>query len=569
MRAGLFLAYWPWFSPEEQVELAVLADELGLDSVWVSEAWGQDAVSVLGLLAGKTERVALGSGLMQIPARQPAATAMAAATLDVLSGGRFRLGLGVSGPQVVRGLVRRARSRARSRRTREYVEIVRTRARPRGPLEHDGRGVRRCRCRTGSASRSSCWPGRSRSGSRSTSAPIGPKAVEQVGEIADGWLPFMLDPGEPDVLLEPLRPRAREGRAARCEDIDIAPVVPVPSHEDLDAARDAVAAVAGLLPRRDGRARRRTSTSSSPSATGHGDGGARGARSRCSAATAWAPRRRSRDELIDAMAHRHHARGPRRPAGRLRGAPASTTLVAVPCGRPRRRSCGARRRRSRRARCLSAGRAPASGIPGSELRRARSRSAHYAARAARRLRELRARAGLRRGVRLQAGRAQGVVRAARRARRAAVLDVARGLRRARAGAGRSPTARRSSSPGGCDYYPGLAHLLAVVLLRGRATCASPARATCSPSSTRLRRRAARRGPVRAAEARCRARRCRAASASSPARAARRATTCSPGLRRRGWAGRLVWAFAPVQDRHAAPRDHARAAGPRGAARRSR
>ena len=61
VRAGLFLAYWPWFTPQEQVELAVLADELGLDSVWISEAWGQDAVSVLGLLAGKTERVALGS----------------------------------------------------------------------------------------------------------------------------------------------------------------------------------------------------------------------------------------------------------------------------------------------------------------------------------------------------------------------------------------------------------------------------------------------------------------------------------------------------------------------------
>src|SRR3954465_8606592 len=121
MRAGLFLAYWPWFSPEEQVELAVLADELGLDSVWISEAWGQDAVSVLGLLAGRTERVALGSGLLQIPARRPAATALAAAPRDVLSGGprrprpggavaaatlavlsvgRVRLGLGVSGPQV-------------------------------------------------------------------------------------------------------------------------------------------------------------------------------------------------------------------------------------------------------------------------------------------------------------------------------------------------------------------------------------------------------------------------------------------------------------------------------------
>jgi alkanesulfonate monooxygenase SsuD/methylene tetrahydromethanopterin reductase-like flavin-dependent oxidoreductase (luciferase family) len=124
MRVGLFLAYWPWFSPEEQVELAVLGDELGLDSVWISEAWGQDAVSVLGLLTGKTERIALGSGLMQIPARAPAATAMAAASLDVLSGGRFRLGLGVSGPQVSEGWygVPFARPLAR---TREYVEIVR------------------------------------------------------------------------------------------------------------------------------------------------------------------------------------------------------------------------------------------------------------------------------------------------------------------------------------------------------------------------------------------------------------------------------------------------------------
>src|SRR5690606_26042757 len=100
MRIGVFLGYWPWFDPAEQVELAQLADRLGLDSVWIAEAWGQDAVSVLGLLAGKTTRIGLGSGVMQIPARKPTATAMAAASLDVISGGRFRLGLGLSGPQV-------------------------------------------------------------------------------------------------------------------------------------------------------------------------------------------------------------------------------------------------------------------------------------------------------------------------------------------------------------------------------------------------------------------------------------------------------------------------------------
>src|SRR3954449_8632296 len=124
MRAGLFLAYWPWFSPQEQVDLAELADELGMDSVWISEAWGQDAVSVLGLLSGKTERVALGSGLMQTPARKPTATAMAAATLDVLSEGRFRLGLGLSGPQVSEGWYGVPFVRNLGR-TREYVDTVR------------------------------------------------------------------------------------------------------------------------------------------------------------------------------------------------------------------------------------------------------------------------------------------------------------------------------------------------------------------------------------------------------------------------------------------------------------
>jgi F420-dependent oxidoreductase-like protein len=235
MRIGLFLAYWPWFSPEEQVELAVLADELGLDSVWISEAWGQDAVSVLGLLAGKTERVALGSGLMQIPARQPAATAMAAASLDVLSGGRFRLGLGVSGPQVSEGWYG-VPFRRPLRRTREYVEIVRKVLAREAPLEHageewtlplpDGLGKPLKLLARPVQDRIPIYLG-----------AIGPKAIEQVGEIADGWLPFLLNPSDPDVLLDPLRAGAeRAGRSL--EDIDIAPVVPVSIHEDVEEARN-------------------------------------------------------------------------------------------------------------------------------------------------------------------------------------------------------------------------------------------------------------------------------------------------------------------------------------------
>ena len=240
MRIGIFLAYWPWYTPQEQVELAVLADELGLDSVWISEAWGQDAVSVLGLLAGRTERVALGSGLMQIPARQPAATAMAAVSLDVLSGGRFRLGLGVSGPQVSEGWYGVPFRRPLAR-TREYVEIVRKIVAREAPLEHAG----------------SEWvlPLPEERGGSGLGRPlkllarpvqeripiylgaIAPRSVEQVGEIADGWLPFMLNPSEPDALLGPLRAGlARAGRSA--QDVDVAPVVPVAIHDDVDQARD-------------------------------------------------------------------------------------------------------------------------------------------------------------------------------------------------------------------------------------------------------------------------------------------------------------------------------------------
>jgi len=233
MRIGLFLAYWPWFTLDEQVELARLADELGLDSVWVSEAWGQDAVSVLGLLAGQTERIALGSGLMQIPARQPAATAMAAATLDAISGGRFRLGLGVSGPQVSEGWYGVPFARP-LRRTREYVEIVRRALAREDPLEFAGDE----------------WtlpvPGGLGRPLKLLARPVqdripiylgavGPKAIEQTGAIADGWLPFMLAPDQLELL-----GRGAQSAGRDLGDIDVAPAVPVAVADDVDAARDMV-----------------------------------------------------------------------------------------------------------------------------------------------------------------------------------------------------------------------------------------------------------------------------------------------------------------------------------------
>lgn len=226
MRVGVFLAYWPWFEPAEQVELAVLADELGLDSLWVAEAWGQDAVSVLGLLAGKTSRIGLGSGLMQIPARKPTATAMAAASLDVISGGRFRLGLGLSGPQVSEGWYGVPFGRGLSR-TREYVDVVRralNRERIELPLEsdpaHPATGL-------GKPLKLLIRPVQER-------LPIylgatGPKSIALTAEIADGWLPFAVDKA---MLGEIEPPRDRP--------FDVAACVPVAVDEDLAAARDAV-----------------------------------------------------------------------------------------------------------------------------------------------------------------------------------------------------------------------------------------------------------------------------------------------------------------------------------------
>ena len=171
---------------------------------------------------------------MQIPARKPTATAMAAATLDVLSDGRFRLGLGLSGPQVSEGWYGEPFTHG-LRRTREYVDVVRrVLAREKVALDmpegEQGLGL-------GKPLKLLAKP---------VQDPIpvylgaiGPKAVKQTGAIADGWLPFLLDPTEPEVLMDPLREGLAEaGRSL--EDFDVAPVVPFAVHEDLDEARNLV-----------------------------------------------------------------------------------------------------------------------------------------------------------------------------------------------------------------------------------------------------------------------------------------------------------------------------------------
>src|SRR5215216_2327199 len=134
----------------EQLELAREAERLGYDSVWAAEAYGSDAASVLGWLAAQTATINLGSAVLQIPARSPAMTAMTAATLDQLSGGRFRLGLGLSGPQVAEGWHGQRYARPLAR-TRDYVTVVRL-ALERKRVAYQGRPWS-CRCPTGQARR--------------------------------------------------------------------------------------------------------------------------------------------------------------------------------------------------------------------------------------------------------------------------------------------------------------------------------------------------------------------------------------------------------------------------------
>jgi F420-dependent oxidoreductase-like protein len=224
MRLGFYMGYAPpGTNPTELVALAEEAERLGYDSAWAAEAWGTDAVSVLAWLAARTERLKIGSAIMQIPARTPAATAMTAATLDLMSGGRFLLGLGTSGPQVVQGWHGQEWGKPLAR-TREYVEIVRAALR-REPLAYAGEHYRLGE----PALKLMVRPLRAEI--PIYLAAMSPKAVEQAAEIADGWLPLFFVPERAREVFP--APFAREG-------LDIAPSVPALLSDDVQAARDAL-----------------------------------------------------------------------------------------------------------------------------------------------------------------------------------------------------------------------------------------------------------------------------------------------------------------------------------------
>src|SRR5213593_4859027 len=223
------------------MELIREADRLGFHSVWAAEAYGSDAVTPLAWIAAQTTRVHVGSGIMQMPARSPAMTAMTATTLDQLSGGRFLLGLGVSGPQVVEGWHGVAYGNPLVR-TREYVSIVRQIWARERPLEHTGEHYQipyRGPKATGLGK-----PLRSILHGRQIPiyiAAIGPKSVEQAAEIAEGWLPVWYSPYRTGVYKEALEAGFRRaGGGKSLATFDVAPTVMVVQGDDVQACLDFV-----------------------------------------------------------------------------------------------------------------------------------------------------------------------------------------------------------------------------------------------------------------------------------------------------------------------------------------
>jgi F420-dependent oxidoreductase-like protein len=241
LKLGLSLGYWAGGPPPGAAESVLEADRLGFESVWTAEAYGSDALLPLAWWGAATEQIKLGTAIVQISARTPAATAMAAMTLDYLSGGRLILGLGVSGPQVVEGWYGQSFAKPLAR-TREYIEILRKIWAREGPVTNDGphyplplpdgTGL-------GKPLKSSLRPLRS-------DIPIylaaeGPKNIALAGEVCDGWLALFYSPHHDGFYREALgeglgRPNARR----TWDDFEVAASVPLIVTDDIEGTADAM-----------------------------------------------------------------------------------------------------------------------------------------------------------------------------------------------------------------------------------------------------------------------------------------------------------------------------------------
>lgn len=239
MKLGLMLGYWGAGPPADAPQLVAEAERLGFDSMWVAESWGNDALTPLAWWGARTTRLRLGTSIVQLAARTPAATAMAALTMDHLSGGRFVLGLGVSGPQVVEGWYGAPYDKPLAR-TREYVEIIRRILARQEPVAVQGKHY------------TLPHPGGTGLGKplRSITHPLrpdipiflaaeGPKNVALAAEIADGWLAVFYSPGHEAAHRQALAEGfARPGARRTASDFEITCSVSVAIGDDVETAAD-------------------------------------------------------------------------------------------------------------------------------------------------------------------------------------------------------------------------------------------------------------------------------------------------------------------------------------------
>ena len=241
LKLGLNIGYWAGGPPPNAQASVLEAEQLGFDSVWTAEAYGSDALIPLAWWGASTERIGLGTGIVQISARTPAATAMAALTLDHLSGGRLILGLGVSGPQVVEGWYGQPFAKPLAR-MREYIGILRSVWARTGPVVNDGphyplplpngTGL-------GKPLKSSIHPLRQ-------DIPIylaaeGPKNIAMAAELCDGWLALFYSPHHDDLYKGALaegfeRPNARR----QPHQFEVAATVPLIVTDDPQSVIDAM-----------------------------------------------------------------------------------------------------------------------------------------------------------------------------------------------------------------------------------------------------------------------------------------------------------------------------------------
>src|SRR5437870_12864857 len=243
MKLGVSVGYWGLgLTIADQLEIAQTAESLGYDSIWTAEAYGSDAATVLAWLAAGTSTIKLGSGIFPTPARSAAMTAMTAATIDNLSGGRMLLGLGTSGPQVSEGF-HGVRFAKQLQRTREYIAVLR-KALAREKIEFHGETIELpLPDGPGKALKLTIRPVQERI--PVFLAVLGPKNIALAGEIADGWLPVFFSPEHTQTLRGPLEEgAARAGRSL--DDFMICPSVNVMISDDVESARNAMRPILAL-----------------------------------------------------------------------------------------------------------------------------------------------------------------------------------------------------------------------------------------------------------------------------------------------------------------------------------